>query len=224
MKTTPLARILLTPVILLSATTVATAAGSGNGAETFAADSVATSSPLKRLAMPLDLTAADFVTKVYGVLDPGLDSTRTSSSASERLGITPTADNTGLWIETADGYCVSYYGLQPECSAMASFDEGAVSDFAFFFLFPYTGENREEARRAQAEFCGSLLQELADIGAAMGLNEMYPGLFEAVGEYAGNLVEVRLDDQPDASEGPRYVLSLRVEPRAFTAADDLAAN
>lgn len=182
------------------------------------------------LPMPLHLTARDFVTKVYGVLSPTLTSDETGKEATRRLAMTPSADNLGLWLEKQDGYSVNYYGMQPDVTAMALFSEDAVSDFGFFFLFPYSAGERKEAVERQVAFCGSLLQELQDIGAVMGNNLTTDAIFEAGGDYEGNFVLVRLIEEDAAgnqidspqqvlaeadspSEG-RFVLFLNVTPDA----------
>lgn len=183
-----------------------------------------------RLGMPLDLTAGDFVTKVYGVIDPAASRGDVVRQAEHRLAMTPAADEFGLWLEKEDGYAVRYYGMEPDVTAMARFDNDSVSDFGFFFLFPYEDGRREEANRRQAEFCGSLLQEMHDIGLVLGVNSMSDALFEAMGDYAGRFVEVRLiEEKQDAAGGTpdsdgRFVLILSVEPGAFTAADELRAQ
>lgn len=164
--------------------------------------------------MPVELTAEDFITKVYGVLSPDRSRAELCRDCRTMLDLMPEEDNMGLWIQSDDGYEVSYYGMRiPDVAAMASIERDSIADFAFFFLFPYTDATREEMNRRQASFSGSLLQEMQDIGALMAAE---PGpedsLFEATGEYAGNFVDLRLADEPAVSGGGRYVLYLTVEP------------
>lgn len=174
--------------------------------------------------LPVELTAEDMVSKVYGVLDTNLDKQGCVSEARRLLRLTPEEDNGVLWLETDGGYRVNYYGMVPDVSAMARFGDDKVSDYGFFFLFPYSGGDKHDSVRSQADFCGSLLQEMADIGLPMDLNTESDDLFEAVGDYRGNFVDVRLLDEKGEGGSGRYILILSVEPRAFTAADDIVAD
>ena len=184
--------------------------------------------------MAKEVTARDFVTKVYGILDPSLSEAETCETARRIHGLQPKADEMGLWLEKADGYQLNYYGMQPECSAMAHFENDAVEDFAFFFLFPFDEGERDSANARQAEFCGNLLQEMQDIGLVMNLYSDPVALFNAKGTYADNYVEVRLLEEQgtgvqgqgtrDKGQDGRFVLLLRVEPNAVSLADNLPAE
>lgn len=189
-----------------------------------------TNTPLL-LPMPLQLTARDFVTKVYGVFSPELCQDSIVGKARAILNLTPDADEYGLWLEDANGYSVSYYGMRPDVSALACFDNNSVSDFSFFFLFPYSGsDKRDEANSRQAEFCGALLQELADIGVTLGADASTDAMFEVSGDYAGNFVEMRLIEEESGpgrdvvpDRAGRFVVTLSVEPGSFTPADNIVA-
>ena len=198
-----------------------------------------------RLAMPVELTARDFVTKVYGVLDGRPGRQECASESRRLLDMTPGEDEYGLWLESADGFRIDYYGMQPEVSAMAGFDGDSLSRYGFFFLFPYQAGGRTEANSRQARFCGALLQELHDMGLAMGTTDVREAIFEAVGEYGPDVVEVRLMEEngaipvdrtsqgdfmdaasiaaADASAG-RFIVILSVEPDAGLAAQLEAMN
>lgn len=158
------------------------------------------------------LTAEDMVTKVYGLLDSGLRKEDCLEQARVAFNLFPKEDLGVYWLEGSDGYLVNYYGMMPEVSAMARFEDDAVSDYCFFFLFPYDDASRHQAVRNQAEFCGSLLQELFDLGMPMGANVATEDLFEATGDYQGSFVDVRLLDDATAADGSRYILMLSVEP------------
>lgn len=175
-------------------------------------------------AIPVNVTAEDFVTKVYALFSPDHSKHELCEDCENMLRLMPSEDNMGLWLDSADGYQLNYYGQTiPSVSAMANVENDSVTNFGFFFLFPYNDTNREEMNRQQALFCGSLLQEMQDIGAVMGVNASSDALFEAMGDYNGNFVAFRLlDEEMDANTG-RYVLYLSVEPHAFTASDTLAA-
>lgn len=174
--------------------------------------------------LPVELTAEDLVTKVYGVVDPGVSKDECVRKSRELLRLTPEDDSGALWLETAGGYGVNYYGMIPDVSAMARFGNEKVSDFGYFFLFPYSAGDRQSGIREQTDFCSSLLQEMTDIGLSMDLNTETDDLFEAVGDYKGSFVDIRLlDDRKDNGSG-RYILILSVEPGAFTPADDVMAD
>lgn len=220
---------------------------SASDSEMTASDTVTVASrPIVKLTMPLSLTARDFITKVYGFIDPGSTRPQCIAAASRVAAITPQEDEYGLWLNDSGGYSVSYYGMRPQVEAMARFtdNESKVSEYAFFFLFPYTRGTRHSANERQAEFCGSLLQELHDMGLEIGQPQVTDAIFEAVGDYAGNMVDLRLIEEFIAPDGEnradamtatvekasipdvegRFILVLHVQPGAFTEADSLAAS
>lgn len=176
------------------------------------------------MLLPVVLTAEDMITKVYGVVDPEVSKDECVRSSRALLGLTPEDDNGALWLETAGGYGVNYYGMIPDVSAMVRFGDSKVSDFGYFFLFPYASGDKRDRIREQADFCGSLLQEMADIGLPMDLNTATDDLFEAVGDYKGNFVDVRLLEEKGEADSGRYILILSIEPGAFTPADDVMAD
>ena len=162
------------------------------------------------MLLPVVLTAEDMITKVYGVVDPEVSKDECVRSSRALLGLTPEDDNGALWL--------------PDGSAMVRFGDSKVSDFGYFFLFPYASGDKRERIREQADFCGSLLQEMADIGLPMDLNTATDDLFEAVGDYKGNFVDVRLLEEKGDADSGRYILILSIEPGAFTPADDVMAD
>lgn len=172
------------------------------------------------IPVPVSLTAGDMVSKVYGVVDPNVCKDECVHQARTLLGVSPQEDVDALWLESADGFVVDYYGMRPQVSAMARYDNGSerkgVADYGYFFLFPYTSDTKASSISSQSEFCGSLLQEMYDSGLALDLNTATDDLFEAVGEHNGSLVDVRLlDDKQQIGDG-RFILILSVEPYAFT--------
>ncbi len=174
--------------------------------------------------LPVELTAEDLVSKVYGVVDPGVSKDECVRKSCELLRLTPEDDSGALWLETAGGYGVNYYGMIPDVSAMARFGDEKVSDFGYFFLFPYSAGDRQSGIRGQTDFCASLLQEMTDIGLSMDLNTETDDLFEAVGDYKGSFVDIRLLDDRKENGSGRYILILSGEPGAFTPADDITAD
>lgn len=180
----------------------------------------------KRAPQPVSLTAGDMVTKVYGVVDPKAGKEECVVRTRTLLSLHPQEDEGVLWLESADGFVVDYYGMQPCVSAMARYDTPAsgATDYGFFFLFPYTSGTRKQTIENQAEFCGLLLQEMADCGLMMDLNTATDDLFEAVGEHCGSLVDVRLVDDRQTPDSGRYILILSIEPDAFKPDDDMPAD
>lgn len=202
--------------LLSQAETAATAASAKDAAIPAASDIV---------PLPVTLTASDMISKIYGVVDPEVSRQECIDQSRRTLRLTPEEDNGVLWLESDGGYRVNYYGLLPDVSAMARFDNDidGVNDYGYFFLFPYLANDKRESITRQADFCGTLLQEMADLGLPMDLNTATDDLFEAVGDYNGNFIDVRLlDDKGDNGEG-RFILILSVEPNAFTQADNTAA-
>lgn len=177
------------------------------------------------VALPVTLTASDMISKIYGVIDPEVSRQECIDQSRRTLRLTPEEEDGVLWLESDGGYRVNYYGLLPDVSALATFNSESdrLNDFGYFFLFPYAASDKRESITRQADFCGTLLQEMADIGLPMDLNMATDDLFEAVGDYNGNFIDVRLlDDKGENGEG-RYILILSVEPNAFTEADNTAA-
>lgn len=181
--------------------------------------------------LPVSVSAADLISKVYGIASPTLSKEECIREAQTRLGLTPSDDNGTIWLESESGYGVEYYGMLPAVSAMARYDGGnadgikdGAADFGYFFLFPYSGSGKREAIRDQTDFCGSLLQEMADIGLPMDLNTATDDLFEAVGQYDKSLVVVRLLDDSSGERDGRFILILSIEPDAFSPADDIMAE
>lgn len=213
-----IARMVLLFAMLVSFTNI-------NASETDseATDSISGTSMIASGRMPVEMTAHDLVTKVYGVIDANVSRESLTEESGRMLNLMPEEDEFGLWLEHDCGYSISYYGLTPDVTAMAEFDNDSVKDFAFFFLFPYTDDDKESVNKRQAEFCGCLLQEMHDLGIDMGLNETAEALFELAGTYAGNFVEVRLIDELQSTGAGRYVVYLKVEPDAVSSADCMAA-
>ena len=175
-------------------------------------------------ALLADVSAEDLVTKVYGVIDPSVSKHECSDQAFRILRLRPEEDNAALWLETSGGYGISYYGMQPEVSAMARFGNETLIDFCFFFMFSYQEDSKVECTRRQADFCGSLLQEMHDIGIPMGRDSLSDDLFDVSGSYKGNFVNVRLMEEQTADSTGRYILILSVEPEGFMPVDDIYAG
>lgn len=171
-------------------------------------------------AQPDTVTAADLMTKVYAILPADVSGEEMIADANARA-LSPKEDETGLWLDSdSDSYSLCYAGITPDVSARAEYTGGELDNFGYFFLFPYSCEvTKAAANSRQCQFCGCLLQEMNDMGMDMGADPATDNIFDAVGMYAGNLVEVSLID-----DGNRYIVVLTVEPRAFTAADGLTAS
>lgn len=176
------------------------------------------------IQMPVSLNVRDMVTKIYGIISPDVSKQQCIDKVALLLQLVPDDDNGALWLENSNGYFIDYYSLMPEVSALARFDDDRVSDFGYFFLFPYSASGKRESISHQTGFCGALLQEMEDIGLPMDLNTATDDLFEAVGDYNGSFVDVRLLDEKNEGGDGRFILILSVEPGAFTAADDIVAE
>ncbi len=189
-------------------------------------------------ASPVTVTALDLVTKVYGVLDPSYTQKQTKKAAKKALRINPSSEknpfasvdataspgcNT-LWVESDDGYLISYSGMMPKVSAVAEYDaEGLLTGYCYFFQFPYTPSTRAKADREQCVFCGSLLQELNDFAMMVGVPDLSEGLFQAIGSYGSNHISMMLTDEP-LNDAGTYILMLDITPNAFNHADSVLAE
>ena len=163
--------------------------------------------------------ARDLMTKVYGLIDD-------DASRGDCRALDARDDDGNMWLDSTDGYSLTYCDMTPEVSAVARFDDSdRVSEYCYFFLFPYDATNKHQTVTSQAGFTGTLLGEISDRCPGMGANPMTSDLFDATGEYEGNFINVRLIDDPTAKasaadalagadlnmEG-QYILMLIVEP------------
>lgn len=183
--------------------------------------------PVSPAPQPLRVNAHDMLSLVYGFIDPARSYDQAVADTRLTLHLTPTVDPYGVWLDAGEGYALNYYGMTPEVTGMAHYDiDGTVQDYGYFFFFPYACNCREQANCSQSQFCGSLLQELYDIGAQLDQTQRPDLLFDVVGRYCDKFVQLQLVDQPKPQrpdEGA-FVLSIRVAPNAFTEADDIWAN
>lgn len=177
-----------------------------------------------KLHKPMELTAHDLMTKVYGVVDSKLSKEECSECAQKLLKVSPEEDEFGLWLDTRDGYLVSYDGMSPEISAVADFEDGKVERFGYFFLFPYEAGQRRAANRHQCEFCSSLLQELKDMGLTIDEEQNDTALFELTTDYAGNSVEVKLMEENDSVPVTVTAQSDAMPSEAIAKADNAAGR
>ena len=69
---------------------------------------------------PVEMTAEDLITKVYGLLDRTCSKAEMMKAVRQTAGLVPQEDEYGVWLDTGDGYIIDYYGLTPEVSARAS--------------------------------------------------------------------------------------------------------
>lgn len=180
---------------------------------------------------PISVTAVDLITKVFGALAPSLSHEQACEEAANKLALVPELDETGLWLNPDSGYSVSYYGMTPEVYAVANFNENGASEYGYFFLFPYSGSDREWANSQQCVFCSSLLQEIYDLGLMVGIPDTTDSIFEAFGSYGTSQIAVSLNEQnahnlvPEASpEDGVFVVALSITPNAFPAAAGLMAE
>ncbi len=163
---------------------------------------------------PVEMTAEDLITKVYGLLDRTCSKAEMMKAVRQTTGLVPQEDEYGVWLDTGDGYTIDYYGLTPEVSARASYDEGgSLTDYGYFFLFPYASGDRASANAAQADFSGTLLQEMLDMELGMEADTVSDALFEASGEYGDISVDVRLVEEHNTGDkSGRFILILSLIP------------
>ncbi len=172
----------------------------------------------------IKLTAEDLVTKPYGVLDADMSQSQ-AIEFFDMMNLVPAEDNSRLWLDSADGYVVSYYGMTPMVSAYARFTGDSISDYSFFFLFPYASEtDKGNANHNQCEFCATLLQELHDMGADMKADASSDSLFDTTGYYGYSNLNISLIDEGLTGNSGQYIVILEVEPNAFSPADNMMAN
>lgn len=206
----------------------ATSASEANGSETQGVDHLS-SGLLSGIHTPVIVTAADLMTKVYGAIEISDSKEETIAHASKQFNMIPEADNNDLWMDSDRGYAVCYSGMSPEVSAVAQYDDNKLRSFGYFFIFPYTSGCREEANQNQCSFCSCLLQEMYDMGSITGVpvdDEMDTTpdpLFEALGSYDGNHINVTLRELTQPDDSGRFLLVLEVTPNVYNLYDDVMA-
>lgn len=186
----------------------------GISAQEVAVSSVLSRAAKQKVELPIELNARDFLTKVYGLFPVEMSKSEIVAASEYAISMVPDEDETGLWLEGEDGYAVNYYGMTPEVTAHAAFDDGeSVSDYGYFFMFPYTTGNRETANSSQASFSSTLLQEFFDLGVDMSVDTLSDALFEVVGDYDNDRVDVRLLEEHETDDNSgRFILILTVNP------------
>lgn len=174
---------------------------------------------IAKCKMPLCVNAADMLSKVYGCGDCRLNHRQLFREVRDITSIAPQTDEYGMWMESGDGFSLSYYGMTPEMSAVAIYDDEGekLHNFCYFFLFPYQEARRDRAVKEQTEFTGALLQEMYDMGMDLYTVSDPEVMMDAVTHYADNLVELRLMEEDlrdvDTTEADgRFLLVVRVEP------------
>lgn len=167
------------------------------------------------------LSGHDLITKAYGMI-PAVNSREATIDLSETvMNLTPSEEENNLWLDSADGYAISYNGMSPDVSALVRLQNDSISDYGFFFLFPYSAAEKGCATAEQVDFSKTMLQEFQDLGLDLGANPYTKDLFELNGDYTDNYIALRLIDD---SEGERYILMLSVEPNALSEADRIAVD
>lgn len=174
--------------------------------------------------VPLHLTAVDLITKVFGTVDVSLTKIQACQAAKHHLNMIPTEEETGVWLDASDGYAIEYYGMSPRTTAMASFSDGGLEEFGYFFVFPFKSDEKEWANVTQCAFCSSLLQELYDLGLIVGVPDTTDSLFEVFGSYKDSHLTVSLNEHDYDNGTGVYVVSLGVVPHAFSESDFIAAK
>lgn len=169
----------------------------------------------------MQVSGRDLITKAYGMI-PAVNSRQSTIELSEEMmNVTPTAEDNNLWLDSTDGYAINYNGMTPDVSALVRLENDSISDYGFFFLFPYSEVDKKYATADQVDFSKTMLQEFEDMGLDLGANPYTSDLFEVTGDYTDNFVAMRLIDD---KEGERYILMLSVEPNAMSEIDNLVVD
>lgn len=145
-------------------------------------------------ADPLEVNASDIIGKVYAVADPAYGRDNCRETADEQFALLPACEEGAEWLTSAEGFRLSYEGMQPEVEAMAEYDNGMVSSYGYIFYFPYASAQRETANGQQCEFCTALLQELKDLGIDLGADPMTANLFDVRGIFHGSHIHLTLSE------------------------------
>ena len=169
----------------------------------------------------MQFSGRDLITKAYGMI-PAVNSRQSTIELSEEMmNVTPTVEDNNLWLDSTDGYAINYNGMTPDVSALVRLENDSISDYGFFFLFPYSEVDKKYATADQVDFSKTMLQEFEDMGLDLGANPYTSDLFEVTGDYTDNFVAMRLIDD---KEGERYILMLSVEPNAMSEIDNLVVD
>lgn len=174
--------------------------------------------------LPVDVNVRDLITKIYGLVDKGNSRDECIDAVRQLITLTPYDEEGDLWLDSADGYQLRYSGMTPQMSGMARFDDtDSIAEYCYFFVFPYDASNRKAIVNDQADFTGSILQEMKDMGMPLGANSLTNDLMEVQANYEGSDIDVRLLNEastslPDdalAGVDPRqgrYILMFIVQP------------
>ncbi len=149
-------------------------------------------------AQPVAVNASDLIGKVYGVADPSKSESQCRQEAESRFDTTPEAEAGAEWLSSDNGFILVYEGLSPEVEAMVRYDRGEVAAYGYLFYFPYASAQRSAANHEQCEFCAALLQELSDMGVALGSDLSTDALFDVTGAYKGGDVQLTLREEVES--------------------------
>lgn len=164
----------------------------------------------------IQVSGRDLLTKAYGTIAAVNSSEGAIRMAAEEMNLTPSRENDYLWVDSSEGYNLEYKGMSPDVSALVRLENDSISDYGFFFLFPYADSTED-----QAKFSLAMLEDFEKIGVDLGANAYTSDMFEVSGDYSDNYLAMRLIDD---TEGERYILFLSVEPNAISEADRASAN
>ena len=173
---------------------------------------------------PLELKVCDFITKAYGAVDPGLSKETLLQRAEELLNVRPVEDSGVYWVDSDNGYKISYQEITPDISAYAAFEGDCISEYTYFFMFPYVSASRDACNALQCKFSSAMLQEMKDSGVPIGSNPFTDYLFEVLAEYDGKYVNLRLLDDADTPESGQYLLIMEITPEEGEAMGDVTAD
>lgn len=173
---------------------------------------------------PVSVTAYDLITKVYGLIDYDISREQAESTLAGEINVSPTSEKKSMWLDSDDGFRISYYGMTPKLAAVAYFNDDVVSSYSYYFLFPYSPGMRDCVNLEQSLFTGSLLHEMKDFGLLVGMPDAGDVMFEAMGSYCDRHIHVGLFEETYPDESGRFILSLEVTPGSYAHNDYIMAG
>lgn len=176
---------------------------------------MAESSHAKESLPSHNLTTSDLLLKAYGLFDTTLNKNEIKKAVKKQLHISAIEDEYGLWLESANGYYITFHGIQPEVSSRVGFDSNnELTEYGYFFIFPYETDRRDDANAEQASFTSMMLQDMLEMDITMGVDELSDAIFEVAAEYQENIINVRLVEEHDTeNDSGRFILILNICPQ-----------
>lgn len=161
--------------------------------------------------IPLTVNAHDMIHKIFGIMDAAGSRADSLQRAALALSLYPVLEDSLLWLDSADGYRLSYSGMTPDVAAYARVaPDNSIDGYCYFFIFPHDSVPPVKVIPQEAQFAGTLLQELADMGLNPGADANTDFLFDVYADTPGKTVNVRLADCTLSESDSRYALMFAV--------------